>query len=1275
MKLFGKALIAMSILTLAGTLLSASAETPTYVLAKDEIVSYVAAAREAYPSDPDYKISVTDTYVLGSGAYSDYPKPVSLSWDALAGSGNYTLTIRNMTDATDKDVVIENISATSYDVYNLHTGTEYEWFVSRGSTTSDTFAFKTADTPRYIKAPNVRNIRDMGGWNGLHQGLAYRGGRLNVGGDALNTEGRRVLAVDLGMKSDIDFRTDSEIDGITSSPIGSGTTWFNYRVGSGNSLYSASYKEPFRLTFNVFAERKNYPVYFHCVGGADRTAVVAMILEALCGVSETDMAIDYELTSFSIWDYRHRYDDPASRFSTTYATTFKKFLTYEGASMPEKAENYLLSIGLTRSAISNIRSILSGNGVTFAYIGDAAYDVENYECELLDLGNHTVTDVTFNGASIPFAMNGDAVVMTLGKAGTGKITFEDGGSLSFDAAEAERFFTVSVPDGKSAGYITIKCDDEAAKDAVLAGLTLKKNGAAVTPTVCTAGNTVAIPVASLASNTAYMLIVNADGCAPYSVSFTTGTVTSTLFTLSPATASSNKADGVKLTLNVADPSVKYVCSLSDNVTSADTVFHSDGYLVVGKDETAKSITVTVSSVYEPDKKVSATVTVNDTVSTAAGTRANPIILANEADFLAFTNALLGGTNYSGKYVKLIADVNMVGVSVYNGMPSDKVFAGYFDGDGHTITVNISSDNDHCVFGNNTGTIVNTGFLGTIYSEGPWGAGGICRKNQGKIVNCYAKVNISGASPAALCRSCYGKMYNCYAYNAEAKFTYNPLLIQNDGEAWNVLYLSSADSFDAAATVPLTKASLDGTYAAMRLNDGIEEAAAKAGIPASALKKWYGEVAGGPVMVPPTAKVVSVAVSGVKQIVKGGSAPFTAAVTVIAGAPKTVTWTLTGATSAATRIGSDGTLTVGLLETASTLTVKATSTFDDTVFGTCTVTVTDIESSPKGSRYNPILIENEADFYNLSADIASGKQFADTYFRQTADLDMTSVSAYNGVPFNARFAGHYDGYGHTITVSITSAAQNNIFPYCTGTIMNLGTLGKVGSTPDSETDIYLSGLARSIQPEGNVINCYSLVSVNSRGNASGMSGSMYGSMTNCFFGGTLTASKSKNAFAMAKKDSTKFDHCFYLTSCGASCSYDGVLSTDQIMYPTSAISTMNAGRASAAKAAGVTEDEIAYWCEENGKIGQIMPGCSYKYDESKATVSVSAANLPAANGTAVIAAYNADGRLLAVKTVAFEELSGSVLACDAKPADVRVFFFDELNDLSPLAACVALLAID
>jgi len=75
-----------------------------------------------------------------------------------------------------------------------------------------------------------------------------------------------------------------------------------------------------------------------------------------------------------------------------------------------------------------------------------------------------------------------------------------------------------------------------------------------------------------------------------------------------------------------------------------------------------------------------------------------------------------------------------------------------------------------------------------------------------------------------------------------------------------------------------------------------------------------------------------------DVQKGSTRTFTAAVTGTGTPAQTVTWSVTGNTDADTKISSAGVLTVAAGETATTLTVKATSTVDTGKSGTATVTV-------------------------------------------------------------------------------------------------------------------------------------------------------------------------------------------------------------------------------------------------------------------------------------------------------------------------------------------------
>lgn len=90
----------------------------------------------------------------------------------------------------------------------------------------------------------------------------------------------------------------------------------------------------------------------------------------------------------------------------------------------------------------------------------------------------------------------------------------------------------------------------------------------------------------------------------------------------------------------------------------------------------------------------------------------------------------------------------------------------------------------------------------------------------------------------------------------------------------------------------------------------------------------------------TPAITSVTVSpSSATVVKGNSSQFTAAVVNTGFAPKEVIWTVEGGADAGTVISDNGLLSVSSNETATSLTVKATSSFDSTKSSSAAVTVT------------------------------------------------------------------------------------------------------------------------------------------------------------------------------------------------------------------------------------------------------------------------------------------------------------------------------------------------
>ena len=231
------------------------------------------------------------------------------------------------------------------------------------------YADPKGTVPRMVFLPEVANFRDIGGWRGtggmaVRQGMVYRSGRLNErwrwyrGGpvrDFLSDETRRFLVEDLGIKTEIDLRKEVNCRGMDGSPLGPSVKFVNISSKAYGDLASPEGRDAFRRVFGVFLQRENYPILFHCIGGNDRTGAVAFILNGLLGVSEADLRKEWELSR--VWNDRDdfTYEQRLSRLVSV-------FDAYEGKTLNERIEGYVLSLGFARKDIANFQKIMLRDG-------------------------------------------------------------------------------------------------------------------------------------------------------------------------------------------------------------------------------------------------------------------------------------------------------------------------------------------------------------------------------------------------------------------------------------------------------------------------------------------------------------------------------------------------------------------------------------------------------------------------------------------------------------------------------------------------------------------------------------------------------------------------------------------------------------------------------------------------------------------------------------------------------------------------------------------------
>ena len=335
-------------------------DDPSAILVTNEYV-------QKYLEEVTYKGIKDETtkilgYPGGGPGEADIPPTHTIRWTANASAGALDLIVWEGDWSRTYNLAA---GTSSQDLSNLVPGREYHYKVTSsadGKTVAQGF-FKTKGLLHQVYfEPRGRNARDLGGWKGLDgKTLAFRkifrGGAIH--GSRTNSAGKAEMRAQ-GIKAEVDLREEDDVP--SKSPLGDDIAFFAPGFDSGYNTMIRDNPDKVKETFCFVVKclRENKPVYFHCAAGRDRTGTLAVLLEGVLGVSESDMAKDYELTYFSPEDwsmYKGEYGHiiNAYSFQSIYKTIFEKT---DSGTYQERIVKYLLQIGVPQKDIDDLRSIM-----------------------------------------------------------------------------------------------------------------------------------------------------------------------------------------------------------------------------------------------------------------------------------------------------------------------------------------------------------------------------------------------------------------------------------------------------------------------------------------------------------------------------------------------------------------------------------------------------------------------------------------------------------------------------------------------------------------------------------------------------------------------------------------------------------------------------------------------------------------------------------------------------------------------------------------------------
>ncbi len=291
------------------------------------------------------------------------PQPVHIAWqdedepdlsEDLRG-GSYFVIVSRHRDLSNPTVVATD--ETEADVWNLQIGKRYYFCVQKEGHRSEVRYFDTEKLwPRCLYIDGTSNVRDIGGRRvgkkTVKQGLFYRGGEIERHMH-ITEKGIRQMQ-QLGIKTDLDLR--GEVIGRLEHHLLPlyGIKHLAMPIGPYQSILLEENRKTWRDIFRMMTHAENYPIYYHCWGGADRGGTLAFLVGALLGFTEEQLDLDYEYTGLSIWGLRSQNYEP-------YVEMKNMLKAYPGKTLAEKTERYMKKhLGLTALEIQKIRKIFLG---------------------------------------------------------------------------------------------------------------------------------------------------------------------------------------------------------------------------------------------------------------------------------------------------------------------------------------------------------------------------------------------------------------------------------------------------------------------------------------------------------------------------------------------------------------------------------------------------------------------------------------------------------------------------------------------------------------------------------------------------------------------------------------------------------------------------------------------------------------------------------------------------------------------------------------------------
>ena len=298
------------------------------------------------------------------------PEQTQLNWEFTAPEGyevkNYTLVFSQNMDLSDP-YTVQGTKETSIKFYNSFLGTNYfkivANFTSGDKQSSDVKSFKvTEQAPRNLYVGNMPNCRDMGGrttvaGGKIKQGLIYRtSGSAFDNRTPSDDEAKSILKDTLRVKTEINVANSTgnnvNIDGVNV---------VNAYMAYGAVPYSNLARNSVRIrqVMDVLADEANYPVFYHCRIGTDRTGITGVMIGGLLGIDFNEIIQDYGFSNFAPIDNQRYPNKPNDTNGDDIVKYIDEIIALPGATFQEKTYLALRMIGVPAAKLDKIIDIMT----------------------------------------------------------------------------------------------------------------------------------------------------------------------------------------------------------------------------------------------------------------------------------------------------------------------------------------------------------------------------------------------------------------------------------------------------------------------------------------------------------------------------------------------------------------------------------------------------------------------------------------------------------------------------------------------------------------------------------------------------------------------------------------------------------------------------------------------------------------------------------------------------------------------------------------------------